>query len=193
MTTTPYQEGHDTPIKMIKALEDRIKDIRDQLTPRQRIVAEFFIQNPETIGFLSITNLAQKTGVSEATILRFCNTLGYKGYAQLGREVQESIQSELNSIGRFRLAYRSHRSIKNTPSAFERVLGHELDSLFKLSKTIKIEDFQRCIEWMGQAEQVIIVGCLASASLAQYFGFILAKLLPVVQAVSYTHLRAHET
>ena len=88
-------------------LIEKLKQGVDHFTPRQRGLAEFILQNPESLAFLTITDLAKKVGVSEATVTRFCGTLGYDGFAHLCREVQETIQSELSTVGRFQLV-RTH-------------------------------------------------------------------------------------
>ncbi len=80
------------------ALIEKLEHEIDTFTPRQRGLAEFILQNPESLAFLTITDLAKRVGVSEATVTRFCATLGYEGYAHLCREVQETIQSELSTV-----------------------------------------------------------------------------------------------
>lgn len=170
--------------EIAKPIVKKIKVMINDFTPRQKLVAKYFINHWESFGFQSINDLAKSIGVSEATIVRFCNALGYEGYAQLGRKVQEDIQSNLSSIGRFSLAYSSSHSITDKPrSAFERVLMREMNNLTELPKKIQMEDYFRCIQWMEKADQVVIVGCLASASLANYFGFMLSKILPSVKIV----------
>ena len=155
-----------------------IKKRMDVFTPRQRGLAEFILYNPETLAFFTITELAKKTNISEATIVRFCNTLGYDGYAHLVKEVQQTIQSELGTVGRFQFArsMRSETIEKQNLSAFERVLANEIDNLVNLMKSIKSTDFYQCVKIMMKADQICIIGCMASSCLASYFGYTLAKI-----------------
>ena len=51
-----------------------------ELTAAERKTADFVIKNRERTQFLSISELAEESGVAEATISRFCRRLGYKGY-----------------------------------------------------------------------------------------------------------------
>ncbi|MFD0692565.1 MurR/RpiR family transcriptional regulator [Paenibacillus sp. GCM10027628] len=58
----------------------KIRDMKDSLTPVEKLVAEYILENVEEIPHLSIKNLAQLTKTSDASVLRFCKTMGYKGY-----------------------------------------------------------------------------------------------------------------
>lgn len=150
----------------------------DEFTPRQRTLAEYILQHPENLAFFPITDLAAKAGVSEATIVRFSYALGYEGYPQLAREAQQAIQFELGTAGRFQLVRRMRsESLKKEPtSLFERILNYEIENLVNLPQNIKIKDFYRCIDMLADADRIGIVGCLASTSLATFFGNMLSKI-----------------
>jgi DNA-binding MurR/RpiR family transcriptional regulator len=167
------------------ALVEKLKQGIDSFTPRQRALAEFILQNPESLAFLTITDLAKRVGVSEATITRFCSTLGYDGFIHLCREVQEAIQSELSTVGRFQLVQtRDRHSVETqSPSTFERVFSTEIDNLINLSRNIRTVDFYRCVDLMGEADRICIIGSMASSCLASYFGYMLKKIFPGVDVL----------
>jgi DNA-binding MurR/RpiR family transcriptional regulator len=179
-------DGESTPLELV--LAKRLKTEMDSFTPRQRGLAEFILQNPESLAFLTITDLARKVGISEATVTRFCSILGYGGYAHLCREVQQAIQSELSMVGRFQLVRSmGHQSVDpQSPSVFERVLSNEIENLMNLTRNIRTVEFYRCIDLMATADQICIVGAMASISLANYFGYMLEKIAPRV-AVLHGH------
>ncbi len=167
------------------ALLEKLNQAIDNLTPRQRGLAEFILQNSESLAFLTITDLAKKVGVSEATVTRFCGTLGYEGYAHLCREVQETIQSELSTVGRFQLVRTMGRHSVETesPSAFERVVSTEIDNLINLNKNIRTSDFYRCVDLMVEADRICIIGSMASSCLVNYFEYMLGKIFSRVEAL----------
>lgn len=72
----------------------KIRDMKDSLTPVERMVAEYILANPEEIPHLSIKSLAQFSRTSDASVLRFCKTMGYGGY----RSFIVSISAALGSI-----------------------------------------------------------------------------------------------
>lgn len=61
----------------------QIKSYLDSLKPAEKRVAEYVIENSGEVVYSSITNLADQIGVSEATIVKFCQRVGYSGYQEL--------------------------------------------------------------------------------------------------------------
>lgn len=164
---------------------ERIRRMMDEFTRSQRMLAEYIVQRPEKVGFLSVTELSEAAGVSVATVIRFCNSLGYSGYVELGREVQNSIQNELSLLGRFNLARSvSKSSPDRAEKAFERILSLELESLNQLGRSIKKSVFYKCLEWMSHADHLVAIGTMASVPLAEYFGYAASKVLPSVKTVT---------
>jgi DNA-binding MurR/RpiR family transcriptional regulator len=152
--TNKKSRNASTPITF-KVLNETTRKL-DEFTPRQRMLAEYILQQPENLAFFPITDLAAKAGVSEATIVRFSYALGYEGYPQLAREAQQAIQFELGTEGRFQLVRRIRsESLKKEPnSSFERVLEYEIENLVNLPKNIRINDFYRCIDMLVEADRM---------------------------------------
>lgn len=71
----------------------KIRDMKDSLTPVEKLVAEYVLENLEEIPHLSIKNLAGLTKTSDASVLRFCKTMGYKGYRNFIVSISASIGS----------------------------------------------------------------------------------------------------
>ncbi len=166
-----------------------IKAKSDQFTPTQLLLAEYILHNPESILFMTIVELAKAARVSQATIVRFCNLIGYSGYTQLTKEAQQLIHSQMSTAGRFKLARDRVRKIapserdKQYRPVFTRILAHELENLNRLAESIKIDDFNRTVQLLTQADRLTIVGCMASASLAEHFGYMLSKIFPQVDVI----------
>ena len=167
--------------EVIKRIHAKMNDF----TRRQRFLAEYMIKFPEKIGYLSIAQLADASGVSVATIVRFCNELGYKGYIELGHEVQKSIQFELSTLMRFGIGRESSKGQDiHKDSTFERIINTEIDSIAQMSNSVKRDDVDTCINWMSAAKNVTIIGNMGSASLAGYFGYAANKVLNSVNVVN---------
>jgi len=169
----------------IKAIKAKL----DQFTPTQHLLADYILQNPESVLFMTIVELAKAAQVSEATIVRFCSLIGYSGYTQLTKEAQQLIHSQMSTAGRFELARERLNKISPVTAhyqyrpEFPRILAHEMENLNRLAESIKIDDFNRTVELLIQADRIVIVGCLASASLAEHFGYMLSKILPQVDVI----------
>jgi len=66
-----------------EGLRDRVVRNVASLSPQQRVIAEYFLDHMQEIPFLSVPELAERTGASEATVVRFCQRIGYSGYSDL--------------------------------------------------------------------------------------------------------------
>lgn len=80
---------------------DRIGSMQESMTSSARRIAEFVLTQPEPIIQCSIAELSQHIGVGEATIIRFCRTLGFKGFQEFKMELAielSSLQQEDQSI-----------------------------------------------------------------------------------------------
>lgn len=71
----------------------KIRDMKDSLTPVEKMLAEYILENLEEIPHLSIKSLAQLTKTSDASVLRFCKTMGYTGYRSFIVSISASIGS----------------------------------------------------------------------------------------------------
>lgn len=169
--------------KVLTLLREALND----LTRSQKVLALYLLQHPEKIGYLSIRDLAETAGVSIATVFRLCKHLGYEGYIELGQEVQQSIQYELSTPTRFRLGTDPPFTYAQGPvSAFERVISVEMDSLTAMARTLRVDDLSRCVQWMNEADHVVVVGTMGSTSLAEYFAYAASKVLRSVRLATST-------
>ena len=85
-------------------LIERINKKRDQLTPKGRVLAEYVLQNPRQAVFLRTRGLANACGVSEATVMRFVDQLGFVGYKDFIRALRDLVDAELTLADRIDLA-----------------------------------------------------------------------------------------
>lgn len=61
-------------------IELLIRSYLNSLTKTETKVAKYILENIKDIAYLSVTELADKSGVGETTVLRFCRKLNYKGF-----------------------------------------------------------------------------------------------------------------
>lgn len=164
----------------------RIEAAQSGLTLKQRLIARFMLENPEKIGFLSIREVAQQVGLSIASVSRFCKHLGYSGYEELGREVQEGLQYEMTTPARLRMLHElAGEGQDAAATAFDRVIEMEVQNLISLRRTRDRTGIERCVEWLHEAETVTIVGSMGSTALAEYLAYALSKVRRSVRLVSH--------
>lgn len=191
MTKIETANNIDEGDSIIAKILDRIRVKMDSLTPRQKVLGDYVLQNYEQLAFTSINDFAQKVRVSQATIVRFCCELGYEGYLQFSRELQQAIQARLSGVNRFHLA--QQRKKKNSTSIFENVISQELEHVAGLTKHINKSDFYKCMQLMHKADRICVIGCLGSSSLAIHLGQMLAKIINQVDVLTTSDIMGAAT
>ncbi len=159
----------ETFIKLIK------KDYND-LPATQRKLADQYFEHPELLHCFSLVELSTKTGISQATIIRFCRSLGYKGFLEFSKDIKQALQAELSSSDRFNLTSKAEKPVdpfdlKSIQHLFE--VGKT--DLNELHETINNEDFAKSVQEMHEADKIFIIGRLSSYPLAIHFFQMLSK------------------
>ena len=67
---------------MSKEFLTKIKSSSNQFTKAEKKVADFVLQNPKKVLFMSITDLAEACDVGDTSVFRFCKTMELKGYQE---------------------------------------------------------------------------------------------------------------
>jgi len=135
------------------------------LTRSQRKVAQYILDNASEVVFLSASELADKTEVSQPSISRFAQAIGLPGYASLIRELRQALGAP--------------RVVRRTQAATDEVvesLATEAANLLAIDKAN--DGFQRvekAAQLLVSSDPLVTLGFRASASLAQYFAFFARK------------------
>jgi len=140
------------------------------MSKSHHIIADFILENPHTIPFLTIAKLAEMTGVSEATIVRFATFLGYKGYNDLQKQLAVSIERQLNTVDRLTA---SHEAFSETEKAIYENFNDDIKNIQTTMQRLNISDFERAAESILQAERIYIVANRSAISLGTFLQYYL--------------------
>ena len=94
-------------------LSNRINEAYSTLSKGQKLLASYITDNYDKAVFLTAAKLGEVVGVSESTVVRFATHLGYKGYPDFQKALEELVRNKLNSVQRMEVAYGRIESVKN--------------------------------------------------------------------------------
>jgi DNA-binding MarR family transcriptional regulator len=83
--------------RRIPMFQERIAQQYARLGRNQKRIADFLTQEYREAAFMNGSALSQRLDVDPATVTRFAQRLGYTGYPDLQREVQELVKEELKA------------------------------------------------------------------------------------------------
>ena len=81
-------------------LMNKIQNNLSTFSKGQRLIAKYIIEHYDKAAFLTASKLGSTVGVSESTVVRFATELGYAGYPQLQKALQEMIRNKLTAVQR---------------------------------------------------------------------------------------------
>ena len=64
-------------------LSSKIQAVRNSLSNKERKIADYILANPESLASCTAIQLAEKSGTSSATVVRFCRSCGFTGLNEL--------------------------------------------------------------------------------------------------------------
>ena len=135
----------------------------------QKLLAAYITDNYDKAVFLTAAGLGEVVGVSESTVVRFAAQLGYKGYPQFQKALEELVRSKLDAVQRIEVTYvRISRS-----KVLESVLKSDMERLKGTLQKIDEHVFELAAETILSARRIYVIGIRSCAPLAQFLAFYL--------------------
>ncbi len=145
----------------------------------QKKIASFILEQPEQAAYMTASKLGATVGVSESTVVRFAIELGFAGYPELHRAMQESLQKRLTSVQRVRVA---NDRIPDE-SLLESVLERDAEQIYATLENIDKDAFASAVEAILSARKIYIIGLRSSFALAEFLDYYLSLVFPNVHLV----------
>lgn len=145
----------------------------------QRLISRFILDNYDKAAFMTAGKLGKAVGVSESTVVRFASELGYEGYPEMRRAIQEMIRSRLTSVQRIEAA----KDLKNSRDLLKSVMTDDIDKLQATLQGIDQEQFDLAVSAIVGAKKIYISAMRTSKILADFFGFYLSLMMDNVRVV----------
>lgn len=148
-------------------LTSRINECYGSLSKGQKILATYITDNYDKAVFLTAAKMGQVVGVSESTVVRFATHLGYKGYPEFQKALEEMVRNKLNSIQRMEVTYgRISQSY-----ILETVLQSDQEKIKDTLEHIDEHAFELAVDTIIKAKHIYIVGIRSCAPLAAFMAF----------------------
>ncbi|MFC0214077.1 MurR/RpiR family transcriptional regulator [Paenibacillus chartarius] len=142
----------------------RLKELYQDLKPSEQIAASYILQHPERMLGLSIAQLADESGSSQAAIVRLCKSMGVKGYQDLKLKVAGDLQQ--GQSGRSGAGYLEIRSGESVENIIECVSGNNVQSILDTVKVLDAAVVAQAIAALDKARRIFFYGIGASNLIA---------------------------
>mgnify|MGYP001205265584 CR=1 FL=1 len=165
---------------MGKDLLHTISDSMSTFSKGQKLIANFILQRYDKAAFMTAAKLGETVGVSESTVVRFASELGYEGYPELQRALQEMIRNKLTAVQRIEIT--SDRMTNS--DVLTKVLNMDIEKIRRTLEETSVRDFDAVADAIVSARRIYILGVRSSASLASFMSFYFYRIFDNVMNIT---------
>lgn len=164
---------------------ERIRELAPRLSASQQAVARFVLTNRNQVAFQTARQLAEQAGVSEATTIRFAQTLGFEGFPAFRAAIQsELLSTEGAPLESFSARLGGTAEFRTSSELIERVFRQDATNLALTLREVDIEAFDEAARLLSSSRRVAVVGRRATFALASVLVFFLRLIRRNVEVLS---------
>ena len=147
----------------LHSLLEKIRKEQTAFSPAQRQVAAYILENSNQVPFLSISDLAKNIGVSDNSVIKFCNGLGYERFAEFKKDLSQRLRDEVFMTKKLSNTSAENDFLAGSLAECNMVVQ---DTLSDPSNAVALE---KLLKMVDKANRIFIVGGRASGFIAGYF------------------------
>lgn len=166
----------------------KIRAAYNQFTKAEKKVADFILQNPREVLFMSITDLAEACDVGDTSVFRFCKTMELKGYQEFKMMLSLSLhEADDRDMDQFA----GNISLDDSFAELsQKVLNTNVNALTETYSLLDAESFLKAIDVLHEARKVCFFGVGASLLTALKATNKFLRIEPKVYCMQDSHMQA---
>jgi RpiR family carbohydrate utilization transcriptional regulator len=144
----------------IMAINNAYPDLFEQ----ERKVAEYILKNSEAVTNMSVTELAEKSNVSDATIIRFSKKVGFKGFYHFKISLAKDIIDPETKIS-------THIDVENIKASIDNIFSYKIEEIKKTADVIDTTSVKNCIDLIVNCDSLYFFAAGNSNPVAVYAAY----------------------
>ena len=148
----------------------------------QRHIAEYVKKHYDKAAFMTAARLGAEVKVSESTVVRFVIELGFEGYPDFQRSLQELIRNKLTAVQRVEVT----NNLIGESDVIGKVLGMDIERIRHTSEGIDREAFAEAVDHISHAKNIYILGMRASSFLADFLNHGMRMIFDNIKRIQTT-------
>lgn len=135
--------------------------VRDQIRPSERKLADHVLANPGETITLSMAEIAQRVGVSEPTVARFCSALGCSGFREFKIKLAQDIAGGMPFIDQD--VRPGDQGVGVAGKVFDRTIA----TLMQVRNNLSADTVDRAADLLADARRIEFYGSGNSGTIAE--------------------------
>ncbi|SAK43260.1 RpiR family transcriptional regulator [Caballeronia catudaia] len=133
-------------------LLSQVEAMREQLRPSERKLADYVLEAPREVLDLSMTDFAARAGVSQPTIARFCQALGFSGFREFKIRLAQGVAGDVPTV------YRDVRTDEPPAGVAAKVLDRTIGALIAVRNSLSSDSVAAAIVILADARRIEFYG-----------------------------------
>lgn len=148
----------------------------------QKRIANYILEHYDKAAYMTASKLGALVGVSESTVVRFAIELGFEGYPEMQKSLQELIRMKLTSVQRVEVT----NSLIGEGDVLDKILMSDAEKIRRTLEEVDREAFEAAVDKIVAADKIYIIGVRSSSSLAGFLNFNFRMIFDNVKFVQTT-------
>lgn len=163
----------------MREIVEKLNHSGKRLSKSHRRIAQYIAEHYDKAVFMTASRIGECVGVSESTVVRFASALGYDGYPELQRALQELVRHRLTAMQRFQMV-----ADVGDADVVQTVLKADMSNIRKTIEDMDAREFEDVVSRLLGARCIYVMGLRSAAPLAHFFGHYLHIIFDQVRVVS---------
>ena len=164
---------------MAADISERIKAIYSTLSKGQKKIANAVINDYDKVAYLTAAKLGELVGVSESTVVRFADELGFEGYSQFQLAVQELVRIKLTPNQRIEIT----KQRIGRGDVIDNTMESDIAKIKYTLENIDRKAFSNAVDAILDAKNIYITGARSSEPIARLLSYNLSLIFDNVKLV----------
>lgn len=162
-------------------MKEKITENYEKMSKTQKKIANYVLQNITAVSYYNIQQLAKEVGTSEASILRFCTFLGYKGFPEFKAEIQKLAKEQMSMKDRLEISYKAY---DDKEAGIAEIFQHDIDRIQNTLHELDMDTFFKTCQEIILANKIYILAARSASALGQFFQYYLNMTLGNVELIT---------
>ncbi|MGL4237014.1 MurR/RpiR family transcriptional regulator [Tabrizicola sp.] len=171
---TPPIELHDAP-PTIEAFRDRLHRLSGQLPRRLQQCADYVATHFDSIALSTVAQMAEGAGVPPSAMMRFCQIMGFSGYAEMQRLFREALSRGVPDYAT-RLANLKAGGAGQPATLVAEFVEAGRQSMEALTRDLDETALNQAVDALSRAQMIHLAGFRRSFPVASYLAYVFDKL-----------------
>ncbi len=159
-----------------------IETMMPEFSKGQKAIGRYMLEHYDKAAYLTASKLGAVVRVSESTVVRFAIELGFEGYPELQKSLQELIRTKLTSVQRMEIT----NDRIGDGEVLSKILAGDIDKIRTTLDRIDPAAFDAAVDAIIGAKHIYISGMRSASLLSGFLGYYFNLMFPDVRTVQAT-------